>query len=405
MRILLINKYLHRRGGPETWMFRHAEYLRNAGHEVAFFAMDHPRNDASEWSRYFVSNVELRGEDKPASLSGKLRTAGRFLYSTEARRKLSALLDEFHPDVAICNNIYHQISPSILPLLKRRGVRTLLFLRDYKLVCPNYELLAPDGVCERCIGGHFMNAVRHRCVGGSRAESALCAFEGWFHRLMGFYRRADVLVSPSRFLIEKVRQDPKYRSVPVAFLPNAVETREDARVTTGGYALFVGLLVPTKGVDVLIRAAALLAEHSFRIVGDGPESEALKELAVSLGATNVTFAGRLGGEALADAYRGAACLVMPSVWYENCPNVIIEAASHAKASVVSDIGGMAELVDDSETGLHFRASDPADLAAKLGRLLDDQDLQRTLNANAHAKMLREWSLERHYEGLMALLKG
>ena len=55
MRILLVNKYFYRKGGAETYFFALAEGLRALGHDVAFFSMQHPNNEPSYWSKYFVS--------------------------------------------------------------------------------------------------------------------------------------------------------------------------------------------------------------------------------------------------------------------------------------------------------------------------------------------------------------
>jgi len=406
MRILLVNKFFRSFGGSEATMFRQADLLRAGGHEVAFFSMDHPDNHPSEWSRFFVSNVELSGTGKVRAPWRRLRAAARFFHSPQAKRKMLALIDEFKPDAAVCHNIYHQLSPSVLVALRSEGVRTLLYLHDYKLVCPNYRLLAHDGLCERCIGGHFTNAVKYRCVGDSKVESALCAAECWYHRLRRSYLLPDVLMSPSEFLISRVRGDPVYADAAMVHLPIGLDLGpRPPPVPTRGYALFVGLLNRVKGAHLLVEAAAKLPEHSFVIVGDGPEEGALRALAEKLGTTNVRFTGRLQGEALAEAYRGAACLVMPSTWYENSPGVIVEAAGFGRPAVASNIGGMAELVDDGITGYHFRAGDSADLADKLSCLLTNPDVLEGTGRMAREKAETEWSLERHYERLLALCKG
>jgi len=405
MRVLLVNKFFHRYGGPETQMFRHADLLRRDGHEVAFFSMHHSRNEESEWSRYFVSSIELSGPGKPRDLRGRLRAAMRFLYSGEAARKIGALVRDWRPDVAICYNIYHQLSPSILPVLRRAGVRTLLTLRDYKLICPNYTLMTWDGLCERCLGGKYWNSVRHKCVGGSTVESTLCACEGWLHRMLRLYRNADVLVSPSNFLFGRLAADGFYARMPMARLVNAIDMGPRPTHCSGGYVLYVGRLGWEKGLEVLIGAAATLREHRFVLAGRGPQEPKLRKLAQQLGAGNVEFAGQLGGEDLRVAYAGAACLVMPSTWYENCPNVLIEAGKYGKPAVVSNIGGMVELVDDGITGLHFRVGDAEDLAGKLSCLLTDPDLQEGMGRKAREKAEAEWTIERHFERLLALCRG
>ena len=67
--------------------------------------------------------------------------AGKVIYSVEARRKLTRLLGNFAPDIAHAHCIYHHISPSVLPLLKQRGIPTVLTAHDLKLACPAYRMV------------------------------------------------------------------------------------------------------------------------------------------------------------------------------------------------------------------------------------------------------------------------
>ena len=133
MNILLVNKYFYPRGGSERTVFDTASLLESRGHRVSFFSMAHPSNLPSPFSRHFVTGVDY---DHPGSPARAVRAAARLLYSTEARRKISGLLDEARPDIAHLHNIHHQISPSIIPLLKKRGLPVVMTLHDYKMVCP-----------------------------------------------------------------------------------------------------------------------------------------------------------------------------------------------------------------------------------------------------------------------------
>ena len=101
-------------------------------------------------------------------------------------------------DVAHLHNVYHQLSPSILAPLHRAGIPVVMTVHDYKLVCPVYTLVSHGEMCERCVGGHFQNAVRRRCNRGSLAGSALVAGETWLHRTLRLWEHGvDVFVTPS----------------------------------------------------------------------------------------------------------------------------------------------------------------------------------------------------------------
>lgn len=84
MKILLVNKYFNMHGGSETYFFGLADLLRQAGHEVIFFAMQDEKNLPCEQSAYFVSNVEFNGK---LTATQKLKAAFRMVYSFEAKKK------------------------------------------------------------------------------------------------------------------------------------------------------------------------------------------------------------------------------------------------------------------------------------------------------------------------------
>ena len=87
MRIPHVNKYLYRRGGAESYMQAVASLQRDAGHDVAFFGMDHPENDRHTYAPYFPSYLEL--EPPPATATAKVAGFGRMVWSTSARQVAS----------------------------------------------------------------------------------------------------------------------------------------------------------------------------------------------------------------------------------------------------------------------------------------------------------------------------
>src|SRR3954466_8652403 len=97
MRILHVNKYLYRRGGAESFMQAVAALQRDAGHEVAFFGMDHPDNDPNPYRAHFPAYLEL--EPAPTSAVAKVAGFGRMVWSASARRGIDAVVADFRPDV------------------------------------------------------------------------------------------------------------------------------------------------------------------------------------------------------------------------------------------------------------------------------------------------------------------
>ncbi len=359
--LIAINNYYYPRGGSEAIFFGHNRMLEQLGWTVVPFAMKHPSNLPTPWSEYFVDELEMSGS---YSLGQKLARLPKVIYSFEARKRLGQLIDRVHPDVAHAHNIYHHISPSILGLLKRRGIPTLITLHDLKIACPAYSMLTHDGVCERCRGGRLYNVVRHRCIGNSAAMSVVVMLEAMLHGMLGSYRDCvSSFIVPSRFYIDKFCEWGMPREH-FRHVPNFL----DVGAYTPGYRpgsafLYFGRLTRQKGVATLIRAAAQ-ARVELRVAGTGPELESLRALAQQLKA-QVSFLGHLSGEALHESIRAARAVVLPSEWYENAPVSVLEAYALGKVVIGARIGGIPELVREGETGVCFDSGNTASLAEAL----------------------------------------
>jgi glycosyltransferase involved in cell wall biosynthesis len=397
-RVLMANKFQYAKGGAELYMYGLAGLLEREGVEVSYFGMHHPRNVGSATSRHYVSEMDF---ERPPPGIGRLRVAGRAVYSIEARRRMAALIAEQPAiDIAHLHNVYHQLSPSILAPLHRAGIPVVMTVHDYKLVCPVYTLTSHGEMCERCVGGHFHNAVRLRCNRGSLAGSALVAGETWLHRRLRLWERGiDVFVTPSSYLRDKLIQGG-YPADRVLAVPNFVDPdRFRASPQPGGYFLFLGRLSHEKGVETLIEAVSGTGIE-LRIAGEGPERERLESLAAGSGAT-VQFLGHRSGEDLERLVAGCRAVVVPSRWPENCPLVVLEAMAVAKPLVASRVGGIPELVRDGQEALLVPHGDAAALREAMLRLEASDQLTERLGGSGRRRVEELYAPARHLESVAA----
>ena len=412
MRILLVNKYFYRKGGAETYFFALAEGLRAFGHDVAFFSMQHPNNEPSYWSKYFVSEKDYVGD---ISAFKKVQEASTLIYSFEARRKFEALLEEFKPDVIHMNNVHRQLTPSILdaPYLKKHHVPVVYTAHDYILLCPAYTMVNGGGaVCDACLDMHFMHVVSNMCVKGSRAKSALAAMEAEFLKLHHSYDKIDLIIAPSQFMKSKF-DEGGFASKTVAMQNFLTDSQivmgarvanthkfEDAQAGARPYFLFFGRLSKEKGILTLVRAflqaaglgkgagseTGAFAGHNevlpdtwdLHIVGDGPEREAIEQLLASAGPQAVSRIHLLGyksGEDLQREVGNARFTVLSSEWRENMPYSGLESLAAQTPIIGARIGGIPELVEEGKTGFTFESGNTSNLTDRLRKtaLIDKND--------------------------------
>lgn len=394
MKILMANKFFYDHGGPETVLFATRDLLLAHGHDVIDFAMRDERNRPSAQAGYFPPNIDLQSV-RPSVAS--VKTAVRFLDSRAAAKQMRRLIRDERPDIAHLHSVNHQLTPSIIRVLRDEGVPAVMTLHDYKLVCPAYTLLADGRICEACTGGRFYRATTTRCRGAAR--SALLTAESYLqHKVLRSYRGVSLFLSPSRFLAAKFRE-MGFRH-PIEVLPNPAlpVPANEIEPARGDHFLFVGRAVPEKGIRTLCQAA-IAANVRVRIAGDGPQ---LQDLTREFGASaNIDFLGRVEPARAQSLMREALAVVVPSEWYENQSMVILEALGRGTPVIASALGGNPELVLDGETGLLHKPGDVDDLANKLRWARDHQDGMRRMGDNARGR-IGDFSLDRYYERLTAI---
>jgi glycosyltransferase involved in cell wall biosynthesis len=380
--LLSINNYYYRRGGAEVVFLEQNKIFKQLGWTVTPFSMKHAKNETSEWQHYFADEIEY---GMHYGWRNNLKNALKIIYSWEAKNKLQSLIDTVRPDIAHLHNIYHHLSPSILPVLKKNGVPTVMTLHDLKLLCPAYSMLNTQGICEQCKGGHIYNIVLNKCMKQSLPLSTLIFSESLVHRMSNIYQKnIDMFILPSKFYLNKFIE---WGWAPnrLIHIPNFVDTDTlQPHYQPGKYFVYFGRLSKEKGVKTLIQAANE-ANVALKIIGSGPLEEELKILASSLNA-NVTFLGYQSGKALHDTIRNAKAVVLPSEWYENAPLSVMEAYALGKPVIGANIGGIPELIKEGETGVTFESAN----VVSLSNALADFNHMTNDAVIAMGEIAREW---------------
>ncbi len=190
----------------------------------------------------------------------------------------------------------------------------------------------------------------------------------------------------------------------VAVIPYFTTAPAGTTTASGRTILFVGRVTPEKGVDLLLDALAQIRDPwRLVVVGDGLALPRIRQRVERAGwCDRVTFRGWLNGPALAEAYREAAVVVVPSRWPEPFGIVGLEAMAHARPVVACDIGGIPEWLRDGEGGRRVPPGDPAAMAGAISALLDDSAEAARVAARGRARVEREFSAAVHLDRLIPL---
>jgi GT2 family glycosyltransferase/glycosyltransferase involved in cell wall biosynthesis len=318
------------------------------------------------------------------------------------------LMDEARPELMHVGHLTG-LSTGVVFEARRRGIPVVITLHDFWTLCPLGQLLdvrlavCPGPTPRRCLG----------CVGGQVATASPALreagrgvpFAGAMGRLLSrlgsagerrvedrlremreVLHAADVLVSPSRFLSERMSA---LGVSGIVVLANGHEpVPQTAPVSDPGGRVrfgFVGSAIPSKGVHVLAEAFRLLddpraglAIHGPFVPYHGDHGYEARVRQVLGPAADAVLRGPFAHRGLGGILAGLDVLVVPSIWEENAPLTVQEAFLARRPVVVSDHGGLAEMVREGVDGLRFRPGDPKDLARVMRRLLDEPGLREGL---------------------------
>jgi glycosyltransferase involved in cell wall biosynthesis len=349
------------RGGSERYMFELTRLLEKHGHDVIPFSMVHKDN--------------------------------------------LQLIAETNPHIVHIHGIGHEISPSILNVIKSYDIPIVQTLHDYGLLCPNTNFISRGKVCEQCKGRRYYHVVLRRCKRDSLGASLMACISHYAHTVTDVHERnLDVYISPSRFLHNKLKEYGINKKIVV--VPNFIDLNNcPSGNESSGYCLYAGRLLAMKGIRTLIDAARLNRKSKILIAGDGELSDELRNVVAEQRLDNVTLLGHVEPGELMKLVAAANFTVFPSECYENYPMSIIESFACGKPVIASNIGALPDLVINDFNGLLFEPGNPNELASQIQYLFDHPHEATAMGKNGRNSILTINDPEVHYQQIMAVYRA
>lgn len=402
MRILLTHNNFVVTGGAEVFFHEVGRVLAAQGHQIAYMCAQDEKAD-SPWKDYFSPVASY----DQGSLVSKALSYPKLVYNRSAKQAMARLIADFKPDIVHAFAIYVQLTPSILDAAREAGVPVVMSCNDYKHICPNYKLYHHGKPCEECKGGKFYRAIVNRCSHDSLVYSVASSVEAYSHNSLNIYRKnVHTFLFASEFMAHKTEEFWGKGNFRWSMLRNPYEAKAHrAPKNLGEYALYFGRIIDEKGVNILLEAAALARDVPLVVVGDGPDLAMLKQQADAQCLTHVRFVGAKWGGELDQILRDARFVVVPSLWHENFPYVILQAFAMGKPVIGSNRGGITELVAHGERGLVYEACDANALADAMRTLMTDSVRTRGMSVAAKRYANIEFNDSKFYADIMNIYNG
>ena len=404
MKIVIAHYKYHIQGGPERYMFKFMDLARFNGAEIIPFSIDYDINEKTEYSKYFARSdgsktgtFEANNKKLSYLVKGVLREFG----NKDAYKKLCTLIEKEKPDVLYCL-IPGQLTADIFKAAKKYDVPVILRLSDFRLICGNFLLMRDDCICEECIHGDYSPMVKHKCVHGSKAMSLLRSWSLRNARKKKKYELVDAVITPPLFTKDKFVESGYFPEEKMFVNPTFIDSKGiEPNYNSSDYVLCLGRFSPEKGFKYAISSLQYLKNIPVKIAITGTKEglkSDTKELIDSLGIEDkIIFTGFLKGGELENLIKNSLAVACPATWYENMPNVVLEAYAYGKPVIASDIGSLKEIVENEVTGLTFEPKNSLEFAKCVERLYSDSELRINLGKNARKKCESDYSPAKHWQ--------
>lgn len=408
-KIVVVNKYHFVSGGAERYFLSILDALKRRGMDAMPLSVDYSKSLETPYRKHFIPPVMAGGEAKiinqNPNLTDRVRLAARAIYNVPAKRCADDMIQRYRPDLMYLLNINNHISPSVIDACHARGVPVVMRLSDFNMICASNMFYRDRHPCRDCKQG-LHHAVLHRCVHNSYVKSMAGVAANTLHRWMGIYKKVSAFVTPTVFM--------KNELVDMGIAPGRIHQidtfvspqKQAAPDTTTPHILFVGRFAEYKGAQIAIEAFArsgVASRAALRLLGDenDEDSRQVKLAAARPGVTNVEILPfERDPVKCMKAIRDALFVLVPSKFYENMPNTVLEAYACGRPVLATRLGSLPEIVRDGHNGLLFEYGDTEDFATKIRRLTDDALERSRMGENALRDALERFSEERHVSSLI-----
>jgi len=305
------------------------------------------------------------------------------------------------PEVAHLNNIYFQLSSSVIEALAELRIPIVFSLHDYQVFCSNAYLYRDNGVCTLCSDGNFRHGLRHRCYRGSVPASLMSYLSKRLTSDRGLLGKVSAFVVPAQGMRRQVERlglsGARIEVIPNPFRIGSLQVR----ASWDPYAVFYGRLIRPKGIYTLLEASRRLPRIPLRIFGSGPEEAGVREFLREHRMDHVSLDTELRwGPQLQEIVGRARLVLVPSEWPVPMDYVLCESLALGRAVVTGDLGGNPELIEDGVSGRVFRSGDAGSLASAMEELYGDLARVKSMGEEGRRVVEDRCSEERFYASIL-----
>lgn len=397
-------------GGDWTYVSLVNKIYAEKGHNVIPFGIKSPKNLTE--NEYFANGIIAENilDNSTPYFSKLYSSVSDGIYNSDAKNKFLKLMNENQIDVVQVNSIHTTVTLSIFGYKKKYPHVPLVWrMLDYKIICPNRTLLSNGQVCTKCVSGGAAHVISQKCRNNSYSKSIFAYIEHKFIEQKKYYDLVDCFSVQSEFSADMLLKfgvsENRVRLIKNPIEINSASPSIDQNKKSD-YILYFGRISKEKGVKNLIEAFCDSGlDLKLLIVGDGPDREDCQNFTSHLQPrSQILFLGSIWGEELEELIRKSLFVVVPSIWYEVSPYVILQSFRNDVPVLATAIGGIPDIIQEFKTGITVSPNSIQALVDGLIRMKEfcNKDY---VNGSCINYLKENHSTEIYYEQSMSLFKG
>ena len=330
-------------------------------------------------------------------------------------RKFGVFINEVNPDIVHFHHLTC-LSTTLIQEVKKRNIPVVFTLHDYWPICQRGQLLRRDLTvcgkpnkleCIKCM------ACQLSIKGRIEKREAIDQINKRAEHIKKMCSLVDVFISPSKFLIKKYKEFG-FSENKIIYCEHGMDlnifrnfTKKPSKNLRFGY---IGTIIPSKGLHILIEAFNKIKNNNISLKIYGPAlsydgfEDYFQRLQRMVSNHSIRFMNKYENRELANILSDIDVLIIPSIWYENSPLTIKEAFMADIPLIASNIGGMAEHIQNNQNGYLFRSGDQRDLYKKIRKFIDQPDLIRKFSKNITPVKTIEKNAKEIEDSYLSLIK-
>ena len=368
----------------------HNEYIFYGGEDTV---VANERN-LLEMNGHIVHQLIRKNKSEANSFFKNLIVVKNLFYSLKSRKIVLNKLYKFKPDIVHVHNIFPLWSSSIIDACYEAKIPVIMTLHNFRLICANGIFYTNNQICEKCINQPTYNAYKYNCYQESKIKSFFVAKMIDHNNKTKIYNKVSNFIVLTNFsktkFIEANFPKEKLHIKPNFVKKQTIESILDKKKNF----IYASRLSKEKGLLTLLKAHQNFT-FDLTICGDGP----LKKNVLNHNKT-LNYIGPLSNKLFNDELINSKCLILPSVWYEGFPMLILEAFAAKTLVLASNLGSLSSIITDRYNGLLFEPNNHKDLIKKIQWITNNKVECDQIIINAKNDFLKKYTERHNYKTLI-----